>query len=169
MHGRASRAALRTGTSPTRSTCSPPSRSSAGPASATSWTGFGDELDRLLADHDLPPAERLERALAGLLDIGRRRPHAYALMFGPASNASAGAAAAVSRTHDQFLSIVSGVIGDPARARQSGALLMTSVHGVVSMENAGHLGVEKWHATGDQLLRRLIGLLAADRSTGDDA
>ncbi|PRY39542.1 TetR/AcrR family transcriptional regulator [Umezawaea tangerina] len=133
------------------------------------WTGIGDELDRLLADHDLPPAERLERALAGLLDIGRRRPHAYALMFGPASNASAGAAAAVSRTHDQFLSIVSGVIGDPARARQSGALLMTSVHGVVSMENAGHLGVEKWHATGDQLLRRLIGLLAADRSTGDDA
>ncbi|WNV87414.1 TetR/AcrR family transcriptional regulator [Umezawaea sp. Da 62-37] len=131
------------------------------------WTSIGEELDRLVKDRDLTPSERLERALAGLLDVGRRRPHAYALMFGSPSNASADAIAAVSRTHDQFLGIVSGVIGDPDRVKPTGALLMTSVHGMIGMENAGHLGVDKWQVTGDQLLRQLIGMIAADRPTGD--
>jgi hypothetical protein len=33
---------------------------------------------------------------------------------------------------------------------------MTSVHGIVAMENSGQLTPEKWHVTGDELLKMLI-------------
>ncbi|SDT16231.1 TetR/AcrR family transcriptional regulator [Actinoplanes derwentensis] len=121
-----------------------------------SWTAIGDALDGLLADQSLPPAQRLERALTGLMDVGRHRPHAYALMFSAPADQNPAAVAAVSRTHDQFLRIVAEVTGDQRRAGPAGALLMTSVHGIVAMENSGHLTAEKWNTTGDELLRMLI-------------
>jgi AcrR family transcriptional regulator len=121
-----------------------------------SWKSVGDQLDVLIADRSLPPAERLERALAGVLEVGRRRPHAYALMFTAPTAEHPAAAAAVSRTHDQFLAIVADLIGDPGRAGPVGALLMAGVHGIVAMDNSGQLAAEKWHVTGDELLRMLI-------------
>lgn len=129
------------------------------------WTEVGDGLDQLIADDRWSPSERLERALVGLLDVGRRRPHAYALMFEAPSNASAAAIAAAQATHDQFLAIVSGVIGDPDRAGPNGALLITCLHGIIGMENAGHLDAQKWRVTGDQLIGQLIGRLAASPLT----
>jgi AcrR family transcriptional regulator len=127
-----------------------------------SWDAVGDQLDALIADERLAPSERLERALAGLMEVGRRRPHAYALMFAAPTGEHPEALAAVSRTHDQFLTIVAEVIGDPQRARPIGALLMTSVHGIVAMENSGQLTPEKWQVTGDELLRILIDRIARD-------
>lgn len=127
---------------------------------ARSWEAVGEEIDRLILDERLTPSERLERALAGLMETGRRRPHAYALMFAAPSAEHPDALAAVSRTHDQFLAIVAEVIGDPQRARPIGALLMTSVHGIVAMENSGQLTEEKWQVTGDGLLRMLIDRIA---------
>jgi hypothetical protein len=91
------------------------------------------------------------------MDVGRRRPHAYALMFSAPTAEHPEALAAVSRTHDQFLAIVADVIGDPQRARPIGALVMASVQGIIAMENSGHLTAEKWQVTGDELLRMLIG------------
>jgi AcrR family transcriptional regulator len=123
---------------------------------AESWTAVGDELDALIADTRPAPAERLERALQGLMAVGRRRPHAYALMFSAPADDHPEALAAVSRTHDQFLGIVAGVIGDHRPAGPIGALLMTNVHGIIAMENSGQLTADKWHVTGDELLRMLI-------------
>lgn len=120
-----------------------------------SWEAVSEQLDTLTADR--PPSERLELALAGLMDVGRRRPHAYALMFSAPTAEHPAALAAVSRTHDQFLVIVADVIGDPQRARPIGALVMASVQGIIAMENSGHLTAEKWQVTGDELLRMLIG------------
>jgi AcrR family transcriptional regulator len=125
-----------------------------------SWTAIGDQLDDLIADHTLPSTERLQRSLSGLVEVGRRRPHAYALMFSAPAEAHPDAIAAVSRTHDQFLTIVAAVVGDPDRAGPIGALLMTSLHGIVAMENSGQLTPEKWHVTGDELLRMLIDRIA---------
>lgn len=125
-----------------------------------SWQTVGDELDELIADRRRSPSERLERALAGLMEVGRRRPHTYALMFAAPTEVHSDAVAAVSRTHDQFLAIVADVIGDPERAGPIGALLMASVHGIVAMGNSGQLTAEKWHVTGDELLRMLIDRIA---------
>ncbi|MEU4237387.1 TetR/AcrR family transcriptional regulator [Actinoplanes sp. NPDC026619] len=127
---------------------------------AKSWEAVGDELDQLIADRSRPPTERLERALTGLMEVGRRRPHAYALMFSAPAEEHPDAIAAVSRTHDQFLTIVADVIGDQGRAGPIGALLMTSLHGIVAMENSGQLTPEKWHVTGDELLHMLITRIA---------
>ena len=121
-----------------------------------SWAAVGDQLDALLADETASPTERLRRALAGLIDVGRRRPHTYALMFSAPTAEHPEALAAVSRTHDQLLAIVTSVTGDPHRAGPIGALLMTSLHGIVAMENSGQLTPEKWHVTGDELLTMLI-------------
>jgi AcrR family transcriptional regulator len=131
-----------------------------GAVAAKSWEAVGEELDRLIADERRSPSERLEQALAGLMEVGRRHPHAYTLMFAAPTGEHPDALAAVSRTHDQFLAIVADVIGDPQRARPIGALLMTSVHGIVAMENSGQLTAEKWHVTGDELLRMLIDRIA---------
>ncbi|MFB7763327.1 TetR/AcrR family transcriptional regulator [Streptomyces xiamenensis] len=123
---------------------------------ARSWGQVSEDLEALIAAEHLTPPERLARALAGLMDVGRRRPHAYALMFGAPSTASSEAIAAVSRTHDQFLSIVAGALADPQRARPVGAMLLTSVHGIISFENGGLLEAKKWHVTGDQLVEMII-------------
>ncbi|BCY08699.1 TetR family transcriptional regulator [Actinoplanes sp. L3-i22] len=122
-----------------------------------SWEAIGAQLDALLAEQGGSPAERLHRALAGLMQVGRARPHAYALMFTAPTAETPDAMAAVSRTHDLFLSLVADVVGDPQRARPIGALLMAGVQGVVAMENNGHLTAEKWQVTGDELLTMLIG------------
>jgi AcrR family transcriptional regulator len=124
-----------------------------------SWTTLGEQLDALIAEEQSPSA-RLERALAGLMEVGRRHPHTYALMFAAPIGEHPEARTAVSRTHDQFLAIVTAVTGDPQRARPIGALLMTSVHGIVAMENSGQLTPEKWHTTGDDLLKMLIERIA---------
>jgi AcrR family transcriptional regulator len=127
---------------------------------AKNWEAVGDQLDELIADRSRPPADRLRQSLAGLMEVGRRRPHAYALMFSAPTEEHPDAVAAVSRTHDQFLAIVADVVGDPGRAGPIGALLMTSVQGIVAMENSGQLTPEKWHVTGDELLKMLIDRIA---------
>ena len=125
-----------------------------------SWEAVGEQIDQLLAEEHRSPSERLARALTGLVEVGRRRPHAYALMFSAPTGEHPEAMAAVSRTHDQFLAVVADVVGDPQRARPVGALLMTSLHGIVAMENLGHLTADKWHVTGDDLLRMLVDRIA---------
>ncbi|MCS7481999.1 TetR/AcrR family transcriptional regulator [Umezawaea endophytica] len=123
---------------------------------AQNWDAVGERLDELIADGRRSPSERLERALAELMAVGRGHPHAYALMFTAPTAEHADAVAAVSRTHDQFLAIVADVLGDGGDARPIGALLMTSVHGIITMANSGHLTAEKWHTTADELLGTLI-------------
>src|SRR3982750_1892948 len=43
---------------------------------ARSWEAVGEQLDQLIKDGRSSPSERLERALGGLLGVGRQRPHA---------------------------------------------------------------------------------------------
>ncbi|WP_206319952.1 TetR/AcrR family transcriptional regulator [Streptomyces zingiberis] len=123
---------------------------------AKSWAQVGDDLATVIAQERLSPIERLEHALSGLMRIGQERPHTYALMFSAPAVASTDAIAAVSRTHDQFLAVVEDAIGDPQRARPVGAMLMTSVHGIIGFGNGGHLDVRKWHVTAEQLLEMSI-------------
>jgi AcrR family transcriptional regulator len=118
------------------------------------WDALADQVQRLRADPGADPATRLERALLALVDVGRRQPHRYALMFStPADDPEA--ARAAGRLEDQFLAIVADLVGDPA-ARRYGALLMAGAHGIAGMELSGHLAKEKWGVAGNQLVHMLI-------------
>jgi AcrR family transcriptional regulator len=118
------------------------------------WDSLADEVERLRADSRATPARRLARALLALIDLGRRQPHLYALMFDtPADDPDTVRAA--TRLENQFLAIVEDLVGQPDSLRY-GALLMSSAHGIAGMELSGHLSKEKWKVDAEQLVRLLI-------------
>ncbi|KZX20139.1 WHG domain-containing protein [Rathayibacter tanaceti] len=69
---------------------------------------------------------------------------------------------AASRAQAEFLRIVGAVVG-AERAHLAGAILLTGVHGVASMEASGHLSSEMWSATPDAVIDALVALVAAER------
>ena len=118
------------------------------------WNAVADEVEQLRADLGATPGARLERALLTLVDLGRRRPHRYALMFAtPADDPEA--AAAAGRLEGQFLALVADLVGGPG-ARRWGALLMSGAHGIAGLEISGHLAREKWGVGGEQLVHMLV-------------
>jgi AcrR family transcriptional regulator len=122
------------------------------------WNELGDVLETLTLDPGAPPGKSLRHALNALITIGRDRPHLYRLMFTPPSADPAAVVRAASRTQDLFLEIVTRAVG-PHQARQYAGLLLTSAHGVTSLELSGHLIQDKWHATAEDLVELLISLL----------
>lgn len=118
------------------------------------WNSLAGTVERLRADPDVTLSARLERALLALIEVGRRQPHLYALMFStPASDPES--AAAASRLENEFLAIVAGTVGE-SDALRYGALLMSSAHGIAGLELSGHLEKEKWNVDGEQLVSMLI-------------
>ena len=111
---------------------------------------------------DSAPSARLQAALMTFVELGRRRPHLYRLMFVlPKSDPGAGALAA-SRAQEEFVSIVSAVVG-VADARHYGALLFSSAHGIAELEISGHLTEEKWRTTAEDLIATLVAMTAGHR------
>ncbi|MDQ6820069.1 MAG: TetR/AcrR family transcriptional regulator [Actinomycetota bacterium] len=122
------------------------------------WHKVGDILEALANHHDTPPEQSLRRALLALIKIGRTRPHLYRLMFITPDTDPTAVAHAAERTQDLFLTIVSQVVG-PDQARQYGGLLLASAHGITSLELSGHLAVDKWQASAEELVELLISRL----------
>ena len=128
------------------------------------WDGLADEVERLRADPDRTPEDRLTAALLTLIGVGRRQPHLYALMFStPAGDPEA--ARAAGRLQDQFLAVVSDLVG-AADALRYGALLMSSAHGITGLEHSGHLAVEKWTVTAEQLVGVLVAAIRPGPQSG---
>ena len=118
------------------------------------WNSLADTVEQLRADLDATPSARLERALLTLIEVGRRQPHLYALMFStPAGDPEA--AGAAHRVENEFLAIVADMVGETDALRY-GALLMSSAHGIAGLELSGHLAQEKWTVGGEQLVRMLV-------------
>jgi AcrR family transcriptional regulator len=106
------------------------------------------------------PSTRLQEALMTFVELGRKRPHLYRLMFViPKTDPGAGARAA-SRAQEEFLSIVAAVVGEED-AQRDGALLFSSAHGIAELEISGHLTEEKWRTTAEDLMATLV-VMAAD-------
>ena len=55
----------------------------------------------------------------------------------------------------EFLNIVADLVGE-RNARRHCALLLTSAHGIASMEISGYLDTGKWHTTADELVDTLV-------------
>ncbi|MCX2730403.1 TetR/AcrR family transcriptional regulator [Saccharopolyspora sp. NFXS83] len=118
------------------------------------WSSLADEVEELRTDPGSAPDARLERAVLALIDVARRTPHLYALMFStPASTPVA--AEAASRLENEFLTLVADIVGEPD-ARRYGALLMSSAHGIAGMELSGHLAKDGWRVSVEQLVGMLI-------------
>ena len=118
---------------------------------------LGDALEILVVS-DETPEHALHSALVSLMTIGRTRPHLYRLMFTTPAGDPTAAVAAAGRTWDLFLDIVARNVG-PQRAQHFGALLLTSVHGITSLESSGHLISDKWQTTAEELIDTVISLL----------
>jgi AcrR family transcriptional regulator len=122
---------------------------------------LADQVLAVRTDPRVSPADTLHRALAALMTIGRRQPHLYRLMFGsPVGDQAAihTAIQAADRAMDEFLAVVSDLVGTQ-HARRYGALLLTSAHGMTDMELSGHLSTEKWHVTAEELVATLVAMI----------
>jgi AcrR family transcriptional regulator len=126
---------------------------------ANALSELGDALEVLAAGDD-SPEQSLRSAVLSLYAIGRTRPHLYRLMFTDPAGDPAAAVQAAGRTWDLFLDVVSRNVG-PQRAQHYGALLLTNVHGITSLESSGHLVSDKWQTTAEDLIDTVISLLPA--------
>ncbi|MGE2713634.1 TetR/AcrR family transcriptional regulator [Mycolicibacterium litorale] len=127
---------------------------------AESWERLGDRMHALQADERLPPADKLRAALLGVIELSRRQPHLYQLMFSaPAADPSAVVRAA-QRMCDEFIVIVAAVVGEQ-HAQRCAAILLTGAHGAAGLESSGLLSNDKWHTTAEELTDSLIAVVAA--------
>jgi AcrR family transcriptional regulator len=126
---------------------------------AEGWDRLADAL-KAIAATDSAPSTQLRQALMALVELGRKRPHRYQLMFTTPERDPAAAAQAAARAQEQLLSIVAGVVGE-ADALLYGALLFSSAHGVAGLEISGHLAEKKWGVTTEDLIATLVTLTVA--------
>ncbi|MEV4129532.1 TetR/AcrR family transcriptional regulator [Nocardia sp. NPDC049707] len=122
---------------------------------------LADDVRAVHADPHATPADKLHRALTALMTIGRRQPHLYLLMFTyPAGDPAAIGAATLAgeRAQDEFLAIVSDLVG-AQHVNRFAALLLTSAHGITVMEVNGQLSADKWHTTAEELVSTLVSMI----------
>jgi AcrR family transcriptional regulator len=120
-------------------------------------TELGDALEVLAAGQD--SAEGcLRSGLLALIGIGRSRPHLYRLMFTTPAGDPVAAIRAAERTQNLFLDIVGRITG-PRCAPRYGALLLTTAHGITGLDLSGHMDLDKWHTTAEELVDTVISVL----------
>jgi AcrR family transcriptional regulator len=117
---------------------------------------LGDALEVLAANGD-SAENNLRSGLLALIDIGRRRPHLYRLMFTTPAGDPTEAARVAERTQNLF-DMVGGITG-PRNAQRYGALLLTTAHGITGLDLSGHLDLDKWHTTAEELVDTIISVL----------
>ncbi len=122
------------------------------------WDEVGDALEPMATNPERSSAVNLRDALLVLVAVSREHPHRYTLMFSTPTGDPTAAVRAAGRTQDLFLSLVAQLVG-PEQARRYGAILLTSAHGIAGLELSGHLSVEKWHTTAENLIDDVIALL----------
>ncbi len=118
---------------------------------------LGDALEALAASED-SPEECLRSALLSLIAIGRTRPHLYRLMFTPPAGDPTAAMRVAERTQGLFLDMVGRITGSRQAPRYA-ALILTSAHGITGLDLSGHMDLDKWHTSAEELVDTLISVL----------
>lgn len=126
---------------------------------AESWDRIAADLGQLTSDGSTEPAVLLQSALDALIAVGRDEPEVYRMMFTMPANDPEPAIEAAGRAQLEFLRVVGSVVGDE-HAHLYGAMLLTSAHGIASMESSGHLSPQMWQATPDDVVSALVDLVA---------
>jgi len=124
-----------------------------------SWIAVTGRLRALRRDDGRDPRERLRGALRVILDLARDHPALYALMFVAPSREPGALIEAAAEAQEEFLAIVTDAVGEEG-ARPRGALMMSSAHGIASMELGGQLDRSKWGASSEELLDLLVEVMS---------
>jgi AcrR family transcriptional regulator len=117
---------------------------------------LGDALEVLAASDDSAKS-CLRSALLTLITVGRIRPHLYRLMFTMQTEDLA-AIGSAERAQHLFLEVVGRMTG-PRHAQRYGALLLTTAHGITGLDLSGHMDLDKWHTTAEELVDTVISML----------
>src|SRR5215217_4801840 len=112
-------------------------------------------MHALQIDTRLRHADKLHAALIHVITVSRQRPYLYQLMFRTLASDPAGVVRAAQRMCDEFLAIVTAVVGE-RNARGCAAILLTGAHGAAGLESSGLLSTDKWHTTAEELTDTLI-------------
>jgi AcrR family transcriptional regulator len=127
---------------------------------AECWDHIANELSHLVSTGpDDDGVALLQEALMALITVGRNEPEVYRMMFTMPERSPELIVHAAGRAQSEFLRIVGSMVGDE-HAHLYGAMLLTSAHGVISMDVSGHLSPQMWHTTPDNLLAALLDLIA---------
>jgi AcrR family transcriptional regulator len=118
---------------------------------AEGWERLGDHMRALRLDLRHRPAEKLRAALIAIVTVSRQQPHLYQLMFSAPAGDPAAVARGAQRMCDEFLTIVTEVVGEQD-AERSAATLLTGAHGAAGLELSGLLSTEKWHTSAEDLI-----------------
>ncbi|WP_370332283.1 TetR/AcrR family transcriptional regulator [Mycolicibacterium hippocampi] len=130
---------------------------------AEGWDRLSSKMHALQSDSHLEPVERLRVALLDVITLSRRQPHLYRLMFTTPAGDPTAVVHAAQRLCDEFLAIVTEVVGE-REAQRYAAIMLTGAHGAAGLEMSGLLTTAKWRTTAEELTDGLIAIIdGADR------
>lgn len=123
------------------------------------WERLADQSAALRANTGMSSADKLGSLVTAFLDLGRRQPHLYRLMYSNPAGDPTAMARAAQRSQDEFLAIVADLVGEQ-NARRYGALLIGTVNGITGMEVSNQLADPKWGVKAEELVNTLIDMIA---------
>ncbi|GHJ07020.1 TetR family transcriptional regulator [Micromonospora humidisoli] len=124
------------------------------------WDTLGDRMQTLRATPGLSAAEKLRGGLLALVDVGRRQPHLYKLMFSNPPGDPSALARAAQRSQTEFLAVVAELVGEQD-ARRYAALLISSANGIAGLQASGQLADPKWGGvSAEELTDTLVDMVA---------
>lgn len=126
---------------------------------AESWDRIAAGLSQVGAPAPGSEAACLRSALDALITVSREEPAVYQMMFTMPAKEPEAAIEAAGRAQAEFLRIVGSIVGDED-AHLYGAMLLTSAHGIASMDASGHLSPQMWQTDPDALTAALIAMIA---------
>jgi AcrR family transcriptional regulator len=126
-----------------------------------SWDELGDRVGAIRADANLPPVEKLRALLIAFIDVARRQPHLYRLMFSSPAGDPTALAQAAQHSQDESLAIVAELSGEQ-NARRYAALLLAGADGIANLELTGQFETDKWRTSAEELIDTLVTMIARD-------
>lgn len=130
---------------------------------ARSWGELGDRVGAIRADASFPAVEKLRALLSAFVDVARRQPHLYRLMFSSPAGDPTALAGAAEHCQDESLAIVAELAGEQD-ARRYAALLLAGAEGIANLELAGQFETDKWRTSAEELIETLVTMIARDAS-----
>ncbi|MFF5075557.1 TetR/AcrR family transcriptional regulator [Actinoplanes sp. NPDC000266] len=126
-----------------------------------SWDELGDRVSAVRTDASLAPVEKLRALLSAFIDVARRQPHLYRLMFSRPPGDPTALARAAQRSQDESLAIVAEMAGEQD-ARRYAALLLAGADGIANLELTGQFETDKWRTSADELIDTLVTMIARE-------
>jgi hypothetical protein len=107
--------------------------------------------------------EKLRALLTAFIDVARRQPHLYRLMFSSPAGDPTAMARAAQHSQEESLAIVAELAGVQNAPRYA-ALLLAAADGIANLELTGQFETNKWRTSAEELIGTLVTMIARDTS-----